>query len=63
MQLVFTIVLMEKLRLVKVEADNDADAVRLGIGDQYNEEVAEMSVYDLQVFYNNCDMNVEVMQV
>lgn len=52
-----------ELRLVKVEADNEADAIRLGTGDQENEEVAGMSVYDLQVFYNNCDMSVEVMQI
>lgn len=52
-----------ELRLVKVEADNEADAIRLGAGDQENEEVAGMSVYDLQIFYNNCDMSVEVIQV
>lgn len=52
-----------ELRLVKVEASSDADAIRLGVGDQENKEVAGMSVYDLQVFYNNCDMSVEVMQI
>lgn len=52
-----------ELNLVKVEANNEADAIRLGIGDQDDEEVAGMDADDLREFYYNCDMSVEVMQI